>query len=51
MKTNRKQNLSVITKLENAIAIAVMRGDREAEAKFTKALEHILNQTGMRHFI
>lgn len=51
MKKARRNNVSVITRLENAIAIAAMRKDAEAEAKFTKALESVLNGTPMKFYI
>lgn len=35
----------LVNKLENAIAVAIMRGDKLAEQKFTKALEMAINST------
>lgn len=35
----------LIAKLENALALAIYRGDKAAEAKFTKALEMTINST------
>jgi hypothetical protein len=37
----------LINKLENAIAIANMRGDVKSAEKFTKALEIAINSTQM----
>jgi BMFP domain-containing protein YqiC len=49
--SNQKSTGNLINKLETAIALAVMRGDKEAEAKFTKALEMALNSTDAAAFI
>lgn len=35
----------LVNKLENALALAIMRGDKQAEQKFTKALEMAANST------
>jgi hypothetical protein len=39
------KNSEMITKLENALAIAILNNDNRAEQQFTAALEAILNQT------
>jgi hypothetical protein len=36
---------ALVNKLENAIAVAMMRGDKVAEQKFTKVLEMAVNST------
>jgi hypothetical protein len=43
MKRTSKGEL--INKLENAIAVAIMRGDKASEQKFTKALEVAVNSS------
>lgn len=43
MNTNKP---ATITKLENALAMAIYRNDKAAEQKLTKVLELALNATG-----
>jgi hypothetical protein len=35
----------LVNKLENSLALAIMRGDKVSEQKFTKALEMAVNST------
>lgn len=41
----KKQTGKLVNKLEQAIAIAIMRGDKASEMKFTRALEVAVNST------
>lgn len=41
-KIRRKSNLHPITQVENALAIAISQGDREAQARLTKELEALM---------
>jgi hypothetical protein len=51
MKRQTKTTGQLINKVEGALAIAMMNGDKVMVAKWTKALEAAINGTQMPDFV